>query len=250
MNMLLTKMFMACKVMYLFLFPIIIILDACSSGEADEFSHKKAFEKEPQADSLSLNEVQSTSDNYRKQDCAYNNDVPTMGIGLFLAGDSVILYKNSGLTEEFFSSAVYDENTFFCAKYHAPDYGIMQFVCVDSTQTCYKLLINEGKVIYTPKTSGAFSTWENYILSSLGVDIPEGTAIYYNSDTFEVKDSVQNMDYCPVQLKGDWLQVQYHCSYSGDAIVDACPEIDECSQKGWIQWRKNDQILIGVYLIT
>ena len=101
-----------------------------------------------------------------------------------------------------------------CSKFYKPDYGIMHFVCVDTTDKAYKVLVNYSDFKYLPKTkSYEFKTWEEYILQSFGirrltvdtdsilVSNPLRVKPRDNSDTLIIPKGHEM--FCPMEIKDD-----------------------------------------------
>jgi len=89
--------------------------------------------------------------------CLYENEVSSLGKGLIYAPSVFELYNDSLLTDRFTTVDMHSghtENNGICSKFFMPEYDIMQFVCLDSSQKSYKVLINysdfkkHGEIIY------------------------------------------------------------------------------------------------------
>lgn len=200
--------------------------------------------------------------------CQYDNPVVSLGIGLVIAGPIVEIYNDSLLTSKLDSFDMYtiDENTKIniCSKYYKPDYGIMHFVCLKEHNNCFKVLVNYSTIYYLPKTKdNTFKTWEAYILDAHGISRVTDEEIVLpqplrkkpavQSDTLIIPNGLEM--FCPIEIKGDWVKVKYDCFYNLNENPyegEPCHEfINKCKNPvtGWLQWKSNNKILIGIFLI-
>ena len=185
---------------------------------------------------------------------SYENKTSTLGIGLYISQNAVTLYNDTALTDEFQSIDLFHngEDIILYAKYHKPDYGIMNFVCIGKNERYYSIIINYSMLKYISKVSlGHFETWEEYILNSLGV----GPKHLANLELHESQNSSSKMiesfpleSYCPVQIKGDWLELKYSCTYK-NPVIETCLSVLKCTRTAWVRWRKKGEILIGINTI-
>jgi hypothetical protein len=194
----------------------------------------------------------------------YDNPVNSLGIGLIKAPQKFDIYDDSLLTKKYQSVSMTDAKFGITPKYFKPDYGIMHFVCISQNAKAYKVLVNRTTEKYLPKTKGYdFITWGNYITSSTGIRTlyNEGgkTALLQQLQT-EPDGKGKPMPgtekyemFCPMQVKGDWVQVQFDCFYNTDNNKhegEPCHKyISQCKSpvKGWLQWRKDEKVLIDIF---
>ena len=195
--------------------------------------------------------------------CMYDNPVSTLGIGLIIAPDTMPfeIYNDSLLAQKFATlnmDADDFNNMSLCSKFFKPDYGIMHFICLSNSQKAYKVLVNYSDVKYMPNTY-EFKTWEDYILQSDGVGLQEG---YYQplrkepnstGDTIELTPSEREV-MCPQEIKGDLLKVQYDCNphQGADSLEAGCHMyIEQCKNPltGWLKWKQENKLLIGIFRI-
>jgi hypothetical protein len=200
--------------------------------------------------------------------CSYDNDVATLGIGLVLAPSQFKLYNDSTLSSIF---ASYDldkgeSKINVCPKFFSPDYGIAHFVCVSKGEGFYKILINYNETKYMPKTKVyVFKSWKNYIIESLGVRRSNSQESNYqisyqplrkypsqNTDTISIPKGLEM--FCPMDVEGDWLKVNYDCFYNEEDNKhegESCHDyITKCKNpiSGWIRWRNQNKLLVDIML--
>lgn len=209
-----------------------------------------------------------TSENMENK-CSYANESSTLGMGLILAPEKFTLYNDSGLTDGFADIDMRTDDEVLipvCPKFFMPEYGIMYFVGVDSTETAYKILADSSLIKFIGKNSGAeFTTWENYILSSFGIrrlTENEGGAQVQNdlkvspleeSAVLPVPEGFEM--FCPMEIRGSWVKVKYDCFYNTDNNPhegEPCHNfIDDCQDPltGWVKWKDGNNLLIDIFLM-
>lgn len=201
--------------------------------------------------------------------CQYENEVSTLGIGVIIAPTQFDIFNDSILTNKFASRDMYSEDgnkTGICSKFFKPDYGIMHFVCVGKTDNAYKVLINYSEIKYFPKIKKyEFMTWDKYILQSFGIrrltaetgDISQKLPLRHEPNdnaTILTIPKGQEM-FCPMEIKGDWVKVKYDCFYNDDNNPnegEPCHNfIDKCKNPltGWLRWRQENKLLIDIFLM-
>lgn len=200
----------------------------------------------------------------------YDNDVSNLGIGIIIAPEQIEIYSDSLLKNKIVDFNMYSESTEnlqnMFSKFYKPDYGIMHFVCIEETKIAYKVLVNYSDVKFLPKTKKyQFLDWNQYILQSSGINrlkkginnILENLPLRKNptnqSDSIPLPKGLEM--FCPVEVKGDWVKVKYDCFYNkedNDNEGKPCHEyIDKCEEPliGWLRWKKENKLCIGIYLI-
>ena len=61
--------------------------------------------------------------------------------------------------------------------------------------------------------------------------------------------------FCPMEVQGDWLKVQYDCFYNDeDNKYEGQPchnYIGKCTEAltGWLRWRKDNKLLVDIFLM-
>jgi hypothetical protein len=200
--------------------------------------------------------------------CAYDNDVSSLGIGLVMAPEKFVLFNDSLLTDTFAKVDMYGadmNNSPVCSKFFKPDYGIMHFVCLGKTKTAYKVLNGQADVKYLPKTKAyAFMSWNDYISQSFGVRRiinNKGKRANHlplrkrpgSADTIAIPKGLEM--FCPIKIQDDWLQVKYDCFYNDENSKhegEPCSNyISKCKDPvtGWIKWREGNKLLIDVLIM-
>lgn len=196
---------------------------------------------------------------------SYDNDVSTLGIGVVIAPDKFVVYKDSLLNNKFRSINMSgDEKAIdIYSKFYKPDYGIMHFICLQATDKYYKVIVSYGTIKYLPKSKGyQFVNWTNYIMQSFGVrrnrskiesHQPLRISPTANADTLSIPGKYEM--FCPVEVKGDWVKVRFDCFYNDDNNKhedESCQSyISECKDPvtGWLKWRDGNKVLIDILLM-
>ncbi|QHL87901.1 hypothetical protein GU926_10850 [Nibribacter ruber] len=202
------------------------------------------------------------------QECSYDNESSSLGIGLVLAPDTFELFNDSLLTDRYLEWDVYSSDAPpkpTCSKYYMPEYAIMHFVCLQQTKAFYKVLVNNNQIKYFPKKKEyEFKTWENYILNGVGIrratnengsPANERPLQKNPSETSEsIKIPEGHEHFCPLEVNGDWVKVTYNCFYNLERDPyegEPCQFIDKCANPttGWLKWREENKILIDIFLM-
>lgn len=194
-------------------------------------------------------------------EAVYDNPVKTLGIGLIKAPDKFDIYDDSLLAKKYQSVSMGDAKFNITPKYFKPETGIMHFVCISESSKAYKVLVNRDTEKYLPKAKGyAFVSWESYITQSYGIK-----PLYEGSKTIQLQTepgvngkpmpgTEKYEMFCPMQVKGEWVQVQVDCFYNTDSNKhegEPCHKyIGECKLPvtGWLRWRKDEKVLIDIFL--
>lgn len=205
--------------------------------------------------------------------CQYSNKTESLGIGLVEYDNYnhrepiVEIFNNSSLTNLFYSWKLYDEQPVpFCAKFHKPDYGIAEFVVLDSTSKNYKILINEKDIKYIPRNINyVFWTWDDYLIQSHGIRRKREPIEYktqtVRSEPIETSTIVELPNerhelFCVLEVKGDWIKIRYDCFYNKSKNphegMPCSTYINECENSiiGWLKWRDNSEILIDIFTMA
>ena len=200
-------------------------------------------------------------------DCGADNKVSTLGIGLIIVPDKFAIYNDSLLTDRLADIDVYNEDmnsSPVCSMFFFPEYGIMHFICLSKTKKYYKVLNGNSEVKYLPVTkSYSFLSWDKYILQSMGVrriidhtgKITTNQPLRVGPDRMDTLSVPKGYElFCPMQVKGDWLQVTYDCFYNAEDNKhegEPCSNyIKECTNplSGWIKWKDGNKLLIDILL--
>ncbi|MDB5272952.1 MAG: hypothetical protein JWO58_1319 [Chitinophagaceae bacterium] len=213
-----------------------------------------------------MQRIKTISDSFEDY-CAFDEKTSSLGIGLVIAPEKLVLYEDSSLLNEFMNCDMNSgdvKRKKICCKFFKPDYGIMHFVCLDETALSYKVLINYDEVKYLPK-SYAFKTWEDYILESFGIRriLPEENpnepilSLHklpnVHSESLALPKGHEL--FCPMKVEGDWAKVKYDCFYNNennDHEGEPCYSyIKECKEPlvGWLRWKQNNKLLIDIFLM-
>lgn len=210
--------------------------------------------------------------------CNYSNETNSLGVGLVQVVDNmegshqmIRIFNDSTLQEvaiewNFKSETSYDEQP-FCAKFHEPDYGHLEFICLEELEQSYKIIVNQNEVKYLPKdTLHQFISWEDYLLQSFAIrhasTDKDGQQIAFqkiyqqpDETSLEItlpKEKFQH--FCILEVQDDWIQVTYDCFYNTEnnpyegepcsAFIQKC----QPSVTGWMKWKKRNKLLIDIFL--
>lgn len=246
---------------------IFILIIICSCGQKRNINESKIDTIDnPSVDTFPTQTVnkQIGQDN----NCSFDNQVSSLGIGLIIAPSQFEVYNDSLLTDKNANWDMYkDEGKInLCSKFFKPEYGIMHFVCIEKTGKSYKVLVNFSDIKYLPKTKNYdFKTWDEYISQSFGIRrLTNNNGINFKNHTLRIQPN-DNADtlaipkghelFCPIEIKGDWIKVRYDCFYNDENNLyqgEPCHNyIDKCKNPliGWLRWRQENQLLIDVFLM-
>ena len=202
--------------------------------------------------------------------CLYDNLTSSLGIGLIIPPTKFEIFRDSLIQNKLIScnmdSVVYLSKINICSKYYKPDYGIMHFVCLKENKVSYEILVNHSTIRYLPKSKQyTFLTWNDYILQSYGIrrltdengdisaELPLRKQPNNNSDTISIPKGLEM--FCPLEIRGDWVKVQYDCFYNNENNPyegEPCHNfINKCKAPltGWLKWRNNNHVLIDIFLM-
>lgn len=187
------------------------------------------------------NSVQSTSvapkvtakeiqNKIQQQDLEFYNEVENLGVGILKAkNNNFLTYDDSLLNNK------NEEDTYNPKKvkpiFFKPDYNIFYLTCLKENETYYTM--NNGNKIYLNADDFEFYTWESFFKNTTGIgnidwtlnpalNEPNGTKLDLDIDS----------DYIAKEIQGDWLKID-----------------NEEKGIGWIKWRKDNKLLIEVYLL-
>ncbi|MBB6005221.1 hypothetical protein [Arcicella rosea] len=249
-------------------FLIIFILTIFfSCGQRSNISESKIDTIDNSSvDTLSTQPINKQID--QDNDCSYDNQVSSLGIGLIIAPPKFEIYNDSLLNDKIASWDMYEDESKInlCSKFFKPDYGIMHFVCIAKSEKAYKVLVNFSDIKYLPKTKNYdFKTWDEYISQSFGIrrltndngDISKKYTLRIkpedNADTLVIPKGHEL--FCPMEIKGDWIKVRYDCFYNDENNSyegEPCHNyIDKCKNPltGWLLWRQENHLLIDIFLM-
>ena len=202
--------------------------------------------------------------------CTIENEVASLGIGLVIAPASFAMYDDSTLTVkpkfiDMHKQA--DSLSGICTMVFDPEYSLMHFACVGQTENAYQVLINHSQTKYLPrKKEYQFQTWDQYLLQSHGIrrktnetDENETPLTALRTSATDSADAISlaagHEMFCPMEVQGDWLKVQYDCFYNDeDNQYEGQPchnYIGKCSDPltGWLRWRKDNKLLVDIFLM-
>ncbi len=123
------------------------------------------------------------------------------------------------------------------------DYNIF-YISVKKLGSSYvEIIANEetGKTTYVESHTGQFVTWEEFLLKMHSVEFAsEGQKLFDNPMVKSAgKVYSQHTFFRPKYVQGDWMQVEV----LGD-------DFEPTGQRGWLRWRKDNQLLIRYNLLS
>lgn len=252
---------------------VVILLTSCTENTSRTETANDSVKTETTVDSnLSPSVInkdgEEPQEDTSKTDYSYDNDVSSLGSGLILANEKFDLFNDSLLIEKFLTVHPFNGTnieTSIRPKFYSPDYGIIHFVCLDSNDKAYKVLINNSESKFIPKQNQSYTTWGNYIITSYGIirrsmdkggvfaKLPLRNEANDNADTIAIPQ--EHELFCPMEVKGDWVKVKYDCFYNDEQNEHEgtpCHEyIQLCTNPvaGWLKWREGNKVLIDIFLM-
>ena len=166
----------------------------------------------------------------------FYNKTERLGIGLVKIEKQLLVIKNQQLNKEI-EEDMYNPKH-IVPLFFKPDYNIFYVVCLQNQKAYYRVLSATGDIYFVPKAEAKFVSWEAFLRNTTGVtnlnweQNPLQEAPSEKSKMIRIKD--REATYQVKNVKGDWIEIQNE---------------HNAHEKGWIQWRKADNLLIEVYLL-
>ncbi len=166
----------------------------------------------------------------------FYNKTERLGMGLVKIEKQLITVKNQGLREHI-EEDIYNPKH-IVPLFFKPDYNIFYVVCLERQKAYYKVLSATGDIYFVPKAEAKFVSWAEFLRNTTGItnlnweQNPLREAPSEKSKVIKIKD--KEATYQVINVKGDWIEIQNE---------------HNAHEKGWIQWRKADSLLIEVYLL-
>lgn len=166
----------------------------------------------------------------------FYNKTERLGIGLVKIEKQLIIVKNQGLSEHI-EEDIYSPKH-MVPLFFKPDYNIFYMVCLERQKAYYKVLSATGGIYFVPKADAKFVSWAKFLRNTTGVTNlnwelnPLRETPSEKSKMIRIKD--RKATYQVISVKGDWVEIQNE---------------QDAHEKGWIQWRKADNLLIEIYLL-
>lgn len=166
----------------------------------------------------------------------FYNKTERLGIGLVKIEKQLIVIKNQQLNKEI-EEDMYNPKH-IVPLFFKPDYNIFYMVCLERQKAYYKVLSATGDIYFVPKAEAKFVSWAKFLRNTTGVANlnwelnPLQEMPSEQSKVISTKD--RKATYQVISVKGDWVEIQNE---------------QDAHEKGWIQWRKADNLLIEIYLL-
>lgn len=166
----------------------------------------------------------------------FYNKTERLGIGLVKIEKQLIVIKNHQLNKEI-EEDIYNPKH-IVPLFFKPDYDIFYMVCLERQKAYYKVLSATGDIYFVSKAEAKFVSWAEFLRNTTGVTNlnwelnPLRKTPSEKSKMIRIKD--REATYRVINVKEDWIEIQNE---------------HNAHEKGWIQWRKADSLLIEVYLL-
>jgi len=160
----------------------------------------------------------------------------------------VTIYRDKNFSEKIEDFRLYGKLIRIWPYFFKPDYGLCSFVCVEKTQSYFRILINDREEGFLKNDNEKyFKTWESVLINSTveRLDIKVNPLKENPGDdqrsidlTYTIKgDRLEVIDV--IELKGQhWINVRF--SKSGEM-----PCSPDCGT-AWIKWRDGDKLLVNI----
>ena len=166
----------------------------------------------------------------------FYNKTERLGIGLLKIEKQLIVIKNQQLNKDI-EEDMYNPKH-IVPLFFKPDYDIFYMVCLERQKAYYKVLSATGDIYFVPKAEAKFVSWEAFLSNTTGVTNLNWELNPLRETPSEQSKVISTKDreaiYQVINVKGDWIEVQNE---------------HNAHEKGWIRWRKVDNLLIEVYLL-
>lgn len=122
------------------------------------------------------------------------------------------------------------------------DYEILYFRVVSVGRDFAEIIVNEQtqQTAYVNRSAGTILYWHDFFLNVFSVEFPEGKQqpIRVKPLAHASEITAKYTFLSPVEIQDEWMRVQ---------LVD---ENVKTAGKGWIQWRKGNQLLVEYSLLS
>ncbi|MEZ4858694.1 MAG: hypothetical protein R2781_07775 [Flavobacteriaceae bacterium] len=187
---------------------------------------------------------------------------PSMGMGFFAPNyyenPTLYFYGNLNLEKSLMDHTPYDSITFKINKFNsyeiatAPpwlvpdhfklDYDMLYFKIESVTEEFVEVVVNaqNNQTSYLSKRSGKVVYWPEFLLGVNSIEFAQGSAEKVRARPFEVSGEI-NTPYQfmkPIKVKGEWAEV---------LLLDGG---FQKVGKGWVQWKKDNTLLIIYNLLS
>ena len=230
-------------------------------------AHEPEQKKESEPKNKSI--VSTCSDDYEHQTFTLGKGLVRVNSGRGEIAPIIELYNDSSLKEKYVSWNYYEQEKSekpVCPKYFTLEPDVIQFVYIKETPRAYQVINGFDEIKYLAKSKvNVSANWQDHILNAFGIrrstteqdsDRPNQTIKKSPSETSETIKFPNGLEMlCPIEIKGDWVKVQYDCFYNQESNKyegQPCNEFINKStpaQLGWIKWREKNKILIDIFLM-
>lgn len=133
--------------------------------------------------------------------------------------------------------------------FYKPDYALYHFICLEKTDTYYKILINDMLTVYLPNDAAFyFKSWDMILM--------ESSVVRLTADN-PIRDEANSNRLIPYKCPSGQLEVKDVIEMDGEYWIQVsfsptCEDVlDENSPRtyGWIKWRTKDKLLVNILLL-
>ncbi len=167
----------------------------------------------------------------------FYNPTKNLGIGIIKVNTEEINYYKDINNKKKFSESIYTPKEVI-PIFFKPDYGIFLLICLEEQQLYYKVLSANNEVFYVDKSSVIFLSWEKFLKGTTGIsNLDWNTNPLHRKPTeTSVNSRIRDKEaiFEVKEVKKDWIQIKNE---------------ENPAEKGWIKWRKEDKLLIELYLL-
>ncbi len=167
----------------------------------------------------------------------FYNPTKKLGIGVIKVNTEEINYYNGINNKKKFSESIYTPKEVI-PIFFKPDYGIFLLICLEEQQLYYKVLSANNEVFYVDKSSVIFLSWEKFLKRTTGISNLDWNTNPLHRKPTEISQNIKIKDENSIfeveKVEKDWIKIKNE---------------DNPAEKGWIKWRKDDKLLIELYLL-
>ncbi|WP_314773182.1 hypothetical protein [Capnocytophaga sputigena] len=166
----------------------------------------------------------------------FYNKTKSLGIGLVKV-ESDIITINSQTFNKSLNEYIYTPK-YIVPIFFKPEYNIFYIVCLGDQREYYKVLSANGEEYLVSKAQTKFISWEDFLKNTTGISNLDWNKNPLRKEPFEKSKIIKLKDtdatFNIIRVKKDWIEIQSD---------------NNTNEKGWIQWKKENRLLIEIYLL-
>jgi len=149
---------------------------------------------------------------------------------------------------EEYNTAMFDNESDFVLFNNYPDYDIIHSICYESfpESGIYSVKYDDYEALYIQTQFGEFYSWSDFLLEIAFAVDPKNlnpNSLYSEpsseSEIISYEDIIEEYMLKVVEVKGNWIQIE---------VVTLC-ESESLNIKGWMKWKDDQELLIGISYI-